>query len=361
MSSLPDLFVWIGAALAVLVFLALCPLLILMVVAAVYPDGIQSAVRFVLTPVYRLRIIGLEHLPKTGPVLVIANHVSWIDGFLLAGSVPRRGRALVFAPYLKIPIVGPLAKRSGMIPVPDRGPKAQRAMLRAAFEVLDNGEVLGMFPEGQISRTGVMGTLYRGVEVIASGRKEATIIPVYLDNLWGSIFSFSGGRFFRKWPRGIRRTIIVSFGPPIDRPLTVFNARQAIIEAGVRAFEHRPERDKTILPETIDLSLPHLTHPEFGLLTASAPNFARGIIRQTGHKDGSVGQPVPGVALRVVDADGHPLPPDTEGRLQVLRAGNPNWHDLGRTARIERDGFVFLTQPTADPEVRSQQEPTAFP
>ncbi|MEW4569154.1 1-acyl-sn-glycerol-3-phosphate acyltransferase [Tautonia sp. JC769] len=361
MDSLPDALVWIGAALAVLVFLALCPLLILLAVAAIYPDAIQPAVRFVLAPVYRLRVIGLEHLPKTGPVLIVANHVSWIDGFLLAATVPRRGRALVFAPYLKIPILGPLAKRSGMIPVPDRGPKAQRAMLRAAFEVLDNGEVLGVFPEGQISRTGVMGTLYRGIEVIASGREEATIIPVALDNLWGSIFSFSGGRFFRKRPRGFRRTVIVSFGPPIERPLTVFKARQAIVEAGVRAFERRPERDQAILPETIDLGLPHLKHPEFGLLTASAPDYEHGIIRQTGHKDGSVGQPVPGVALRVVDPHGQPLPPDTEGRLQLLRAGDPNWHDLGLTARIERDGFVFLADPPSPGEVQSQDASPALP
>ena len=58
-----------------------------------------------------LRVLGLEHLPEAGPALVIANHVSWLDGFFLAAAVPRRGRALVYAPYLGLPVIGPLACR----------------------------------------------------------------------------------------------------------------------------------------------------------------------------------------------------------------------------------------------------------
>ncbi|RUL88835.1 1-acyl-sn-glycerol-3-phosphate acyltransferase [Tautonia sociabilis] len=326
-------------------FLLLCPLLFLLLVAAVRPDSIQSALRLVLWPCYRIKVLGAEHLPPTGPALVIANHVSWIDGFILAAAVPRRGYALVNATYLGIPILGPLAKRSGMIPVPDRGPKAQRAMLRAAFEVLDRGDVLGLFPEAQISRNGLMGPLYRGIEVIASAREHVPVIPCYLDNLWGSPLSYSGGRFFFKWPSDWRRTVVVSFGPPVERPLTVFSARQAILLAGVSAFEARPPRAKARPLETLDPALPRLHHPSLGLLAASTANFDRGGIRQIGQKPGSVGQAVPGVALRVVGDDGSPLPADTEGRLQARIAGSPSWQDTGLLARIDRDGFVFLSSP----------------
>jgi 1-acyl-sn-glycerol-3-phosphate acyltransferase len=279
---------------------------------------------------------------------VIANHVSWIDGFILAAIVPRRGRALVYAPYLSIPVLGPLAKRSGMIPVPDRGPKAQRAMLKAAFDVLDHEEVLGVFPEAQISRNGLLGPLYRGIEVMASNRESAVVVPIYLDNLWGSVFSYSGGRFFRKWPKGLRRTVVVSIGPPIERPITAPAARLALLEAGVIAFEARPERDKVRKLAAIDRSLPFLEDPVLGLLTASTADFHHGIIHQTGHKEGSVGQSVPGVALRVIGEDGRPVAPDTEGRLQARVAGHPGWQDLDRTARIDRDGFVFLAKGADD-------------
>ncbi|QDV32856.1 2-acyl-glycerophospho-ethanolamine acyltransferase [Tautonia plasticadhaerens] len=333
---------WGLLALLGLAAIALSPLIFLLLVAAVRPESIQRAVRVVLSPRYRLKVIGREHLPMTGPVLLISNHVSWLDGFILAAVVPRRGRALVYAPYLGIPVIGPLAQRSGMIPVPDRGPRAQRAMLKAAYEVLDRGEVLAIFPEAQISRNGLLGPLYRGIEVMASNREHAAVVPVYLDNLWGSIFSYSGGRFFRKWPKGLRRTVVVSFGPPIERPVTAPGARRAILEAGVRAFEARPETDRERDLETIDRSLPSLEHPTLGLLAASTADFHQGIIHQIGHKEGSFGQSVPGVALRVVgEEDGTPLPPDAEGRLQALVAGHPGWQDVGRVARIDRDGFVF--------------------
>ena len=177
---------------------------------------------------------------------------------------------------------------------------------------------------------------------MASNREQAPVIPVYLDNLWGSIFSFSGGRFFRKWPKFGRRTVVVCFGPPIERPLSVFAARQAIVLAGVSAFEARPPKDQNQFPETIDLEKPHLRHPTLGLLTASTANFNNGVIRQIGEKPGTVGQAVPGVALRVVDAEGLPLPAETEGQLQARIAGHPGWQDVGRLARMDREGFVFL-------------------
>ena len=59
------------------------------------------------------------------------------------------------------------------------------------------------------------------------------MIPVYLDNVWGSVMSFSGGRFVRKWPRGWRRTVVVAFGPPVEPPVTAFTVRQAVLVAGV--------------------------------------------------------------------------------------------------------------------------------
>ena len=96
--------------------------------------------------------------------------------------------------------------------------------------------------------------------------------------------------------------------------------------------------------ETIDPSLPHLDHPELGPLTGSTADFDRDGVRQTGHKAGSVGHPLPGVALRVVAESGECLPAETPGRLQARVAGKQEWVDTGWTGSIDRDGFVRLAE-----------------
>lgn len=307
---------------------------------AALPWLIQPLLRALLALRYRYKVRGLEHLPDRGPVVLVANHVTWLDGFHLAAVCPRRGKALVNASYVKNPILAALARRAGMILIPVAGPKAFRAALAAARAALDRGEVLGLFPEAQLTRTGFMGMLYRGIEVMMEGRDDVPVLPVAFDNLWGSLFSFSGGRFFHKPIAGWRRTVGVAFGPPIAPPITRFRIRMAMMEARVRAFELREGPLRPL--ETLDLALPHWTHPEFGLLSASAANFDRGGIHQTGNKPGTLGQPVPGVALRVVDEARQPLPENTEGRIQALLAGRADWVDTGATGHLDPDGFVTL-------------------
>ena len=303
---------------------------------------VQRLVRVLLMPRYRLVIVGREHVPRTGPVLIACNHVSWLDGFFLAAACPRRGHALVSAAYIDRPIIGRWLRWIGLIPVPFSGPKAQRALFQVSRKVLDEGGILGIFPEAQISRNGLTGPFYRGLEVIVAGREQVVVIPAFLDNLWGSFFSFSGGRFFGKKPRGLRRTVIVAFGAPITPPITAFAVRQAVLEAGVTAFEYRDQPAKSL--ETIDPSLPHLDHSTLGPLTGSTADFDRHGIRQTGHKPGTMGHPLPGVALRVVDESSTFLPAGAPGRLQARVSGQPGWVDTGYRASIDRDGFVKMVE-----------------
>ncbi|HWE38143.1 MAG TPA: 1-acyl-sn-glycerol-3-phosphate acyltransferase [Isosphaeraceae bacterium] len=311
---------------------------------ATLPWTIQSLFRLALSLRYRLVVVGLEHVPRRGPVLLVSNHVTWIDGFILAAVLPRQGRALVNADYIAMPGLSHLARWVGLIPVASKGPHAQRAAIRAGQEALDRGYVLGIFPEAQLSRNGLTGAFLRGLEMILRGREHVPVVPVFLDNLWGSIFSFSGGSTFQKRPNGWRRTVIISFGPPIPPPVTTFAVRQGVVEAGVRAFAHRPGPSAPL--ETIDPALPRLEVPGLGLLAASTADWDRGGIRQTGQKPGTLGQAVPGVALRVVDDDGAPLPADADGHLQALLAGRPDWLPTGLRARLDRDGFVRLADPS---------------
>jgi 1-acyl-sn-glycerol-3-phosphate acyltransferase len=302
---------------------------------------VQSLVRVLLLPRYRLRIIGREHIPPTGPVLIAANHVTWLDGFFLAAACPRRGHALVNAAYIEWPVIGRWARWIGLIPVRFSGPKAQRTLFEVCRKVLDEGGVLGLFPEAQMTRNGLTGPFYRGLEVILAGRNQVAVVPMFLENLWGSVFSYAGGRVLGRRPRGARRTVVVVFGPPISRPLTAFAVRQAVLEAGVTACEHR---GLPLVPlATLDPSLPHIEHSCLGPLTGSTANHDQDGIRQTGHKPETLGQPLPGVALRVVNDAGEILPPETAGRL-LARIPCREWTDTGYRASLDRDGFVRILQ-----------------
>jgi 1-acyl-sn-glycerol-3-phosphate acyltransferase len=303
---------------------------------------VQPLLRLLLALRYRLVIVGREHIPQTGPVLIAANHVTWLDGLFLAAACPRRGHALVNAAYIDWTILGRWARWIGLIPVPFSGPKAQRSLFQACRRVLDQGGALGIFPEAQMTRNGLTGPFYRGLEVIAAGNDQVVVVPAFLGNLWGSQFSFSGGRFFGKRLQGLRRPVIIVFGPPVSPPISAFAVRQAVLEAGVRAAELNIKPPRPL--ETIDPSLPHLDHPVLGPLTGSTPDFDQDGVRQTGHKPGTVGHPLPGVALRVVDAEGLLAAPDAPGRLLALVQGRPDWEDTGWIGSIDREGFVRIVE-----------------
>src|SRR5204862_4001250 len=86
--------------------------------------------------------------------------------------------------------------------------------MRDAIARIRAGEIVCLFPEGELSRSGSLLRLRRGYEIIAR-QADASVVPVWLDRLWGSIFSFQGGRFFTKWPRIVPYPVMVAFGKPL--------------------------------------------------------------------------------------------------------------------------------------------------
>ncbi len=114
--------------------------------------------------------------------------------------------------------------------------------IRKAGEYLDDGELVCIFPEGEITRTGTLLPFRRGVERIVKGR-DTSIVPVYLDRVWGSIFSRAGGRFFTKIPKQIPYPVTVSFGMPLPSDASAAEVRTAVQELSSAGWELRkPDR-----------------------------------------------------------------------------------------------------------------------
>lgn len=211
----------------------------------------QASIRFMVwlasRTIYRVRVHGPENLPEEGGALLASNHVSWVDGILLLVASSRPVRLVVRAELLAGAWVRWLARTMGVIAI-EPGKKSVLESIRLANESLLRGELVCVFPEGQISRTGELQEFQAGMLAMVEGT-SAPIVPVYLDELWGSIFSFQGGKFFWKWPRRWPYPMSISFGRPIQRPEHVQQVRQAVQALGLQAVEKRTSRD-LILPRT---------------------------------------------------------------------------------------------------------------
>jgi acyl-[acyl-carrier-protein]-phospholipid O-acyltransferase/long-chain-fatty-acid--[acyl-carrier-protein] ligase len=198
---------------------------------------------FVTHTIFRIRIVGQENVPFRGPALLVSNHMSHVDGFLVGACVQRFIRFMVWKPYYELKALNWFFRKTKAIPV-GGGRDAVRA-IQAARTELAAGHVVCIFAEGAISRTGNILPFKRGMEKIVEGT-DVPIIPVHLDRLWGSIFSFERGRFFWKWPKRIPYPVTVSFGNPMPANSTAHAVRQAIQELAAEATAHRQTAADTL-------------------------------------------------------------------------------------------------------------------
>lgn len=189
---------------------------------------------------YRIRILGQEHVPLRGPALLVCNHLSFIDAFLVGACVQRFVRFLVWKGFYERPLLGHFLRMMQAIPVAAGDRRAVVTALSQARTALQQGHVVCIFAEGAISRTGNLLPFKRGFEHIAHGL-DVPVIPVHLDRIWGSIFSFHHGTFFWKWPRRWPYPVTVSFGKPLPATASAYEVRQAMTHLHSNAFTHRPQ------------------------------------------------------------------------------------------------------------------------
>ena len=200
-------------------------------------------VRFILwtltSTLYRVNTKGSENVPQHGGAMLVANHTSFVDALVLSVSIDRPIRFIMSEEIYNKRWIRPIAKTMGAIPISSMsGPRDLLKSLRTATDAIAAGELVCIFAEGQISRTGNMLPFRKGYERIMKN-VEAPIIPVHLDRLWGSVFSFSDSKFFWKRPRHIPYPITVSYGEPLPRDADAFTLRQRIRDLGTEAYMDR--------------------------------------------------------------------------------------------------------------------------
>jgi acyl-[acyl-carrier-protein]-phospholipid O-acyltransferase / long-chain-fatty-acid--[acyl-carrier-protein] ligase len=186
--------------------------------------------------VYRVTATGREHLPAGG-FLLLPNHITWVDAIVLLLASPRPIRFIIDEGVYRNRFLQPVLRVVGCIPITPR--KAKDAMRDAAARIRA-GEIVCLFPEGELSRSGSLLRLRRGYEIIAR-QAEAPVVPVWLDRLWGSIFSFQGGRFFTKWPRSVPYRVMVAFGKPLPAEAAdIATVREELLKIGEFCYGQRP-------------------------------------------------------------------------------------------------------------------------
>ncbi len=207
---------------------------------------IRLALYFLTNTVYKIRVIGRENVPLSGPAILVPNHVSMVDPFLIAGGISRQIRCIMFRDFYEKPFIHPFVKLMNAIPISNNdAPKEIMKSLINARKQLQENHLVCIFAEGEISRLGatVLG-FKRGLEVILKDL-DIPIIPVHLEGVWGSIFSFQDKKFIWKWPRRIPYPITVTFGKPL-RKAGAQEIRQAVTDLGAEAFAVHRQSEPTL-------------------------------------------------------------------------------------------------------------------
>lgn len=166
---------------------------------------------------YRVKKTGFENIPKSGPAIVVCNHVSYVDPFVVMGMSKRPMRFVAYYVYEKLPIVGFLLRAAKTIPVAERTECAETRSkaFDEIIKALENGDLVCIFPEGKLTRDGELCPLKPGILKILQ-EKPVPVIPMAVQGLWGSIFSYRYGKALCHIPRNwFKNRIGIACGAPI--------------------------------------------------------------------------------------------------------------------------------------------------
>jgi acyl-[acyl-carrier-protein]-phospholipid O-acyltransferase/long-chain-fatty-acid--[acyl-carrier-protein] ligase len=192
------------------------------------PDRSARFVLWCLLKVlFRVRIDGAERIPREGGALLVSNHISYADGFLIGLATPRMIRFLLWRPFFEMRQVTWIFRTLHAIPIGTDSPKETIRSLRLARAALEEGHLVGIFPEGGVTRDGEIAPFERGYLRIGG-----PIIPIHMDGLWGHPLSCKNGGLFRSWKHVFRPLVTIRIGESLVDSTAPAELRQTIVDLG---------------------------------------------------------------------------------------------------------------------------------
>jgi 1-acyl-sn-glycerol-3-phosphate acyltransferase len=217
---------------------ALANLVVALYIFLLVPEYLLRFIAFLASRlVYRFKVRGDEHIPTVGPAIIACNHVSFVDAVLLMAASPRPIRFVMDHRIFKIPVLGWMFKLAKAIPVAPQkeDPASYAAAFEAADRVLAEGDLLGIFPEGAITRDGQLQAFKGGIMKILE-RRPVPVVPVALQNLWGSYFSrVEGSAMAKPFRRGLFSPVGLVAGSALQAPSVSPDVLRAQVSALLEA------------------------------------------------------------------------------------------------------------------------------
>ncbi len=217
---------------SVFLFMGILTFLVTIYLFKILPEIMIRCINWILIHTfYRVSVSGQEFIPKKGGALIVANHITYIDASLLLAVTERRISYLMYKPYYQKPIVNFFAKSMEAIPIAggkEMSKAEKEQALNQAKKIIKNGRIVGIFAEGGLTRSGEIEHFRPGMEKIMENL-DAPIIPVKLEGLWGSMFSYKDGKPLFKLPKKIPYPVSITFGEPLSAD-TKAKEVQSIIE-----------------------------------------------------------------------------------------------------------------------------------
>jgi acyl-[acyl-carrier-protein]-phospholipid O-acyltransferase/long-chain-fatty-acid--[acyl-carrier-protein] ligase len=199
-------------------------------------------VTLLLSQRYRIDVIGFHRLPQRGGVLLLGNHISWIDWAIVQIACPRPVRFVMYRGIYERWYLKWFLDFFGVIPISGGGSKSALEEVRRHLGL---GEIVCLFPEGTISRTGQLNEFKRGYESATAGI-DGVIVPFYLRGLWGTVFSHASSRLRMLRGRGVRRDIVVAFGNPLPMQTPADTLKRRVLDLSIEAWQRHADSLQTL-------------------------------------------------------------------------------------------------------------------
>jgi 1-acyl-sn-glycerol-3-phosphate acyltransferase len=219
----------------VFVVLAILNGIVAAYIYTVIPEFLLRFVAWGLAHVmYRIRVTGAEQIPESGPAVLVANHVTFVDWLLISSVSPRPIRFVMHYSFMNLPVVGFVFRDAKVIPI--AGKKEDESTLQKAFDAIAGelaaDELVCIFPEGALTRDGKMAPFRPGIERIIQ-RTPVPVIPMHISGMWGSFFSHAGGKMLREPFRRVWSKVGLSIGAPVaPSEVTAALLEQRVTELG---------------------------------------------------------------------------------------------------------------------------------